>query len=104
MSDKLKQLEDMVGDLQKVSEHYIDRQSLLSVDTWDGALLDRITADQIRKDDMVALNSHMYQVVKVLGPTVYIAAGSYVALDRSMISLAFRHKPKLSHFFGESDS
>lgn len=97
MSDKLKQLED----LQKVSEHYIDRQSLLSVDTWDGALLDRITADQIRKGDMVALNSRMYQVVKVVGPTVYIAAGSYVALDRSMISLAFRRKQRLNHFFGE---
>ena len=97
MSDPLGQLED----LQKVSEHYIDRQSLLSVDTWDGALLDRITADQIRKGDMVALNSRMYQVVKVVGPTIYIAAGSYVALDRSMISLAFRHKTKLSHFFGE---
>lgn len=97
MSDPLGQLVDQ----QKASEHYIDRQSLLSVDTWDGALLDRITNEQIHKGDMVALNSHLYQVVKVIGPTVYLSAGTYVALDRSMISLAFRRKPKLSYFFGE---
>lgn len=97
MSDPLEQFEY----LQKESEHYIDRQSLLSVDTWDGALLDRITSEQIHKGDMVALNNHLYQVVKVVGPTVYLSAGAYVALDRSMISLAFRRKPKLNHFFGE---
>lgn len=100
MSDPLEQLED----LQKASEHYIDRQSLLTIDTWDGARLDRITADQIRKGDMVALNSRMYQVVKVVGPTVYIAAGSYVALDRDMVAMAFRRKPKLNHFFREGES
>lgn len=100
MSDPLEQLED----LQKASEHYIDRQSLLSVDTWDRALLDRITNEQIQKGDMVALNNHLYQVVKVIGPTVYLSAGTYVALDRSMISLAFRHKPRMNHFFGEGES
>lgn len=92
---------DQLVDLEKSTEHYIDRQSLLTVDTWDGARLDRITGEQIHKGDMVALNNHLYQVVKVVGPTVYLSAGTYVPLDRSMISLAFRRKPKLSHYFGE---
>lgn len=69
-----------------------------SVDlVWDERDYEQIPVDQVKTGDWIILEGHKYLVTQIVGSTIVASAGTYMEVDRSMISTALRYRKGDTH-------
>lgn len=73
-------------------------QGIKSVDlVWDEREYDKIPVDQVRTGDWIVLEGRKYLVTQIVGSTIVASAGTYMEVDRSMISTVLRYRKGENH-------
>lgn len=64
---------------------------------WDEKEYEQIPVDQVRTGDWIILEGRKYLVTQIVGSTIVASAGTYMEVDRSMISTALRYRKGDTH-------
>lgn len=59
---------------------------------WDEREHEKIPVDQVKTGDWIILEGRKYLVTQVVGSTIVASAGTYLEVDKSMISTALRRR------------
>lgn len=69
-----------------------------SVDlVWDERDYEQIPVDQVKTGDWIILEGHKYLVTQIVGSTIVASAGTYMEVDKSMISTVLRYRKGKTH-------
>ena len=64
---------------------------------WDEREYEKIPVDQVRAGDWIVLEGHKYLVTQIVGSTIVASAGTYMEVDKSMISTVLRYRKSKNH-------
>lgn len=64
---------------------------------WDARDYDQIPVDQVKTGDWIILEGHKYLVTQIVGSTIVASAGTYMEVDKSMISTVLRYRKGKTH-------
>lgn len=64
---------------------------------WDEKDYEQIPVDQVKTGDWIILEGHRYLVTQVVGSTIVASAGTYLEVDKSMISTVLRYRKGKTH-------
>lgn len=64
---------------------------------WDEKEYKQIPVDQVRTGDWIVLEGRKYLVTQIVGSTIVASAGTYMEVDKSMISIVLRYRKSKTH-------
>lgn len=64
---------------------------------WDERKYEKIPVDQVKAGDWIILEGHKYLVTQIVGSTIVASAGTYMEVDKSMISTVLRYRKSKNH-------
>lgn len=64
---------------------------------WDEKDYEQIPVDQVKTGDWIILEGRKYLVTQVVGSTIVASAGTYLEVDKSMISTVLRYRKSKNH-------
>ena len=64
---------------------------------WDEKDYEQIPVDQVKTGDWIILEGRKYLVTQVVGSTIVASAGTYLEVDKSMISTVLRYRKGKTH-------
>ena len=64
---------------------------------WDEKEYEQIPVGQVRTGDWIVLEGRKYLVTQIVGSTIVASAGTYLEVDKSMISTVLRYRKSETH-------
>lgn len=73
-------------------------QGIKSVDlVWDEREYEKIPVNQVKTGDWIVLEGRKYLVTQIVGSTIVASAGTYLEVDKSMITTVLRYRKGETH-------
>lgn len=64
---------------------------------WDEREYEKIPVDQVKTGDWIVLEGRKYLVTQIVGSTIVASAGTYLEVDKSMITTVLRYRKGETH-------
>lgn len=64
---------------------------------WDERDYEQIPVDQVKTGDWIVLEGRKYLVTQIVGSTIVASAGTYLEVDKSMITTVLRYRKGETH-------